>query len=100
MPALAFGKPLRRPLLYDPTDPECLHNGIYYSRLAGPAASSSAALSESTPPISRPVSDWWVVFDGLQCAVLNLLIDVPDALLRKVFIFLKLTGRYIDLLIY
>jgi hypothetical protein len=36
MPELAFGKPLRMPLLYDPTDPECLHNGIYYSRLADP----------------------------------------------------------------
>ena len=36
MPELAFGKPLRMPLLYDPTDPECLHNGIDYSRLADP----------------------------------------------------------------
>jgi hypothetical protein len=36
MPELAYGKPRRLPLLYDPTDPKCLHNGIYYSSLAKP----------------------------------------------------------------
>lgn len=36
IPELAFGKTRRLPLLYDSSDPECLHNGVYYYRLSNP----------------------------------------------------------------
>ncbi len=36
IPELAYGKTLRLPLLYDSSDPECLHNGVYYYRLSNP----------------------------------------------------------------
>lgn len=59
MPELAFGKPLRMPLLYDPTDPECLHNGIYYSRLADPDVMDWHVKWMNEAGINLVMFDWY-----------------------------------------
>jgi hypothetical protein len=59
MPELAFGKTLRLPLLYDSSDPECLHNGVYYYRLSNPDAMDWQIKWMREAGINLVMFDWY-----------------------------------------